>query len=254
MSLEEEIAFYRFGQGVHSDVALLEAFSHLDEDKKREQLLDFSFLVRRTAPVDSDVEQALAGSSLGATYTPCFVLKKMGFRLKLDPVLSDEELENHYTFLLHLFKTAYQRQFSQERGNPAKWWFSDLSSQELVQDILTRHQALLVEIYDTPSFRSEFISLAKLWHDDKLAKQAMRQQPAPIHQDHFAFITYDEMVTSIIKMYDNKTMRAIDLLFTSVGKALSLRYGLSSEQARRLALEVIDRHMQETYGTGLFEK
>lgn len=253
MSLEEELVFYQFGQGVDSDVALLVAFKQLDEAKKREQLIDLSFLLRRTDPIGPDVEQALTASSLGATYAPCVILTKMRFRLKLDPVLSEGELENHYTFLLHLFKTAYQRQFSQKRENPAKWWFKDLSSPETVQGILTRHQALLVEVYDDPSFRSEFISLAKLWHDDKLAKQARYQSPAPVQQDYVDFITYDEMVTNMIKMYDNKTIRAIDLLFTSVAKALSLRYDLSSEQARRLVLEVIGRHMQEIYGIGLFE-
>ena len=252
MSLEEEIMIYQFGQGVHSDVAMIEPFSQLDEAEKRGQLINLYYLVRQTKPVDSDIEQALADSSLGATYTPCVILTQGMFRLKLDPGLSEGEHENHYTFLLYLFKTAYQRRFVLEKGNPHKWWFMDLLSPEIVQDILTRHQSLIVDVYDAPSFRSEFISLAKLWYNSKLEKEARYQQPAPVHETHFDFVTYDEIVTNAIEMYDNKTMRSIALLWTSVGKALALRYGLTSEQARRLVLDVIERHIQETYGTGLF--
>ena len=60
MSLEEEIAINQFGQGVRSVADLLDQFTELDENQRRQRFFDLYCHVWRSELVDSDIEQALS--------------------------------------------------------------------------------------------------------------------------------------------------------------------------------------------------
>ena len=259
MSLEEEIALYQFGQGVRSADDLLSRFIHLSENQQRSQFINLYCQVSDSALVDSDIEQALADCSLEASDAMYAYLNLDHFKTGSKRVVyiphtenpPDGKLEKAYEVILYLFKAAYQRRYALEKENPTKWWYWDLSNDEVAQGILTRHQALVDEVYNTPSFRSEFTSLAKLWYENKLRDQTRFKEPASERQTHFGFLTYDEMVTESVD--HDKHERAIWLLGRALEKAFSRRYQLDTDQARRLTFDVIERHLRETYQTGLFE-
>ena len=252
MSLDDEIAIIQFGQGVHADIELLDHFSQLDKQGKRNHLFGLYFLVERSSPVDSDLDQANIDSSPDTTAIPYLILKfkRMTRSVKLN--MTEEYLEKTYTLLLTLFKTAYQRRYASEKENPAKWWYWDLSNKAIVQSILTSHQELVQAVYDTPGFRSEFASIAKLWHDRKASAHAKLPEPNSLIQTSFNFLTYDEMVTYSIKVFEDNYLRGITLLSNSVEKALSARYGLAADEARRVVLDVTNRHFQDKYDTKFF--
>lgn len=257
MSLEEEIRINQFGQGVYSVDDLLDLFSQLDDDKKRQSFVHFYCQVCESNLTDSDVEQALADCSIDATDATYGYLNLSRLATGLKGVISiphtanppEGTLEKPYKLLLHLFKIDYQRRYALEKDNPTKWWYWDLSSSETAQGILTRHRELVDEVYNTPSFRSEFVSIAKWWNSSLPLQQIFAHEAAPETQTHFDFITYDEMSTNT--MIGNKHSLGIALLRHSLAKALSIRYKLDDDQARRLTLGVVERHLQETYNRGL---
>ena len=261
MSIEEEIAINQFGQGVRSVADLLDQFIELDENQRKIWFFDLYCHVGRIALTDSDIEQALADCSLTATDATYDFLNlnrlKAVFKsiLRIHNILDtgnlpDGSLEKAYQLLLYLFKKDYQRRFALEKENPATWWCWDLSNSEITQGILTRHQALIDEVYTTPGFRSEFVSVAKLLHEHTGLPETRPPKPTSAHRNQFNFLTYDEMMTEFVQ--GSKHSRAIALLRNSLEKALSIRYRLNADQARRLTMAVIERHLQETYNTGLF--
>ena len=258
MSLEEEITINQFGQGVYSVTDLLDQFTRVDEQQRRARFFDLYCLVWESELVDSDVEQALADCSVTATDATYDYLNLHRLRAGSKSMLCipdtsnppEGTLEKPYEVLLHLFKADYQRRFALEKENPTTWWYWDLSDTEIAQGILTRHRELVDEVYATPGFRSEFVSLSKLLHEHMGWPQARSSKPAPEHQNQFNFLTYDEMITEFVQ--GSKYMRAIALLRNSLEKALSIRYRLNADEARRLTLDVINKHSQETYNTRLF--
>ncbi len=260
MSLEEEIVLNQFGQGVRSVANLLDQFIQLEEAQQRKQFVDLYCQVWEFKLVDADVEQALADCSLKATDLIYAYLNLHRLTTGLKNVICiphsanppEGRLDKAYQLLLYLFKTDYQRRFALEKGNSTNWWYWDLSDSEISQGILTRHRELVDEIYNTPGFWSEFAVIAKRWYDDELLTQTQFQEPAPGSQTHFNFLTYDEVVTESVMLFDDKDSRAIGLLRHSLAKALSVRYRLAAEQVNRLIVDVIERHLQETYNTGLF--
>ena len=160
------------------------------------------------------------------------------------------DYELAYKFLLFLFKAAYQRR--SVLGNPANWRYWNLSSPNVIQDIRTRHQEALEQVYANSSFRSEFACIAKLWHERRTLQQAKRQEPAPEPDNHFTFLSYDEMLTESIKTFTDKQMQGVRLLSHSLEKALSLQYGFDADEVRRVIDDVVERHLRETYDTDLF--
>lgn len=260
ISLEKELAINQFGQGVDSDPTLLDQFIQLDKDQQQERFFDLYFHTWKLELVHADVEQALADCSLKATDATYSFLNlhrvKTGLKYLID--MPDTEnppegtLEEPYKLVLYLFKAAYQRRFKLEKENPANWRYWDLSRPEIVKSILTRHKELIEEVYNTPSFRSEFVCIAKLWHDSRLLQQTKEPEPAQESLNQFNFLTYDELVANSIKLYTDKYCRGISVLLHSVGKALAAKYGLDKEQTIRLEMAIIERHLRETYNTGLF--
>ena len=258
MSLEEEITINQFGQGVYSVADLLDQFTQADENQRRARFFDLYCHVWESRLVDSDIEQALADCSVTAADATYDYLNLHRLRMGSKSMLCipdtgnppEGTLEKPYQLLLHLFKADYQRRFALEKENPTTWWYWDLSNNEIAQGILKRHRELVDEVYATLSFRSEFVSLAKLLYEHMGFPQARSPKPAPEHQNQFNFLTYDEMITAFVQ--GSKYMRAIVLLRNSLEKALSIRYRLNADEARRLTLDVINRHSQDTYNTGLF--
>lgn len=263
MSLEDEIVMYQFAQGVRSLADLRNHFSQLDESKKKKRFVHFYCQVCEGEFVDADIEQALTDCSLETTdaiyrYLNLHRLAGGSKRILCIPHTANPpegSLDKAYTVLLCLFKIDYQRCFSIGKTNPADWQYRDLSSTEIVQEIRSGHQALIDEVYTNPSFRSEFVSLAKLWHEQNTLDQAMFQEPEPVseRQTKFDFITYDELVTESNKLVGNRLSSSFGILCHSVEKGLAVRYGLALEKARKLVFDVIERHLHETYHSDLFD-
>lgn len=251
LSLDEEIALYQFGQNVHTEADLLNQFSQLSEHEKRMRFFSVVFLSDRLKPAESEIEQAIAESSLTHSTVPDAILKNYQSKPNIGYMtrLPNSELNQGYALLLHLFKIVYQRHFRQ--ADPANWQYWDLSNPEVVQQIRIRHQALSEEIYTNPSFRSEFASIAKLWYERDQARRK-QPEPAPETQTHYTFMSYDEMVTAFINEFNNKQTRGIGILRHSLTKALMVQYSLNDDEANRVVLEVIERHMRNTYNTELF--
>jgi len=259
MGLEEELAINQFGQGVRSVADLLDEFSQLDEDRKRKRLFFLYCQVWQSKPADSDIEQALTDCSLEATDANYVYLKFHRLKTGFNWVtwIPDTEnppeggLDKPYELLLHLFKTDYQRRFELEKENPSKWWYWDLSNAEISQGILTKHRERLEEVCNDAGFRSEFTTLAKLWYKSKIEEQSLIEEPSSERQTQFNFITYEEMTVDQLSI-GNRYSPAIWLIRNAVENALSKRYQLDPDLARRLTLDVIERHLQETYNSSLF--
>ena len=254
LSLDEEIAIYQFGQGVHSEANLLNQLSQLSEDEKRMQFFKVVFLAERLEPTESEIGQAIAESSLTHSAIPDVILKNYRSKTSIGYMtrLHKDELNQGYALLLHLFKIVYQRRFT--LADPPNWRYWDLSNPEIVQTIRTKHLALVEEVYTNPGFRSEFASIAKFFYEQYELKPAGHQEPepAPETQTHFTYLSYDEVVTTFINAFDNKRAYGISLLRDSLTKALSKQYGVDADQANRVVLEVIERHLRDTYNAELF--
>ncbi|WP_375447447.1 DUF5958 family protein [uncultured Fibrella sp.] len=248
MSLDEEIAILQFGQGVRADVDLLVQFAGLDNEARHLRLMELGFLVGQSKLTEADMKQALATSSLGVGYSPCVGLKL--HRLSISRPGNEPEAD--YKFMLHLFKAVYQRRVASQPQNPANWWYWDLSQSGIEQRIQLVYQELVNDLYNDPGFRSEFASLAKLYHDAKSKRVRSPELPVQVNQYHFDFITYDELRTESIKLLADKMRQAIMVLIHSLEKALLKKYQLEPAQTGRLIFAVIERHMRETYDTDLF--
>ncbi|HLL95398.1 MAG TPA: DUF5958 family protein, partial [Spirosoma sp.] len=239
---------------------LLDEFSQLYEDQKRKRFVHFYYYIWYFKLDASDVEQVLTDCSIKATDPTYDYLNLHLIKTGRKGIicLSDTEnppeggLHKPYELLLHLFKTDYQRRFELEKENPSKWWYWDLSNAEISQGILTKHQERIEEVYTDAGFRSEFATLAKLWHKNNLEKQARYSEPSSERQTHFDFITYDELTVDLLPI-GNRYSPAIALVRNAVENALSIRYQLDTDLARRLTLDVIERHLQETYKSTLFQ-
>ena len=253
MSLEEEIAIYQFAQGVHSDRALLDSFRQLNDDERYYRLFDLFRLVGELKAVPSDAEQAIIEGSFDPNYTPCISVSATSRVSKFRSLYVPEgDLIQDYTFLLYLIKTAYQRRFDIDKGDPTKWWYQDLSDREVVQGILTKYDALVEELYTSPSYRSEFRCIAKLWHEYTLLREGKKHETdsAQVRSD---FLSYDELVDECVTWANepSKFIQPMSTLRHSLEKGLAKRYKLDRGLVRKLVSAVMDRHLRETYNTGL---
>jgi len=50
--------------------------------------------------------------------------------------LPENELNKTFTLFLSLFKIAYQRRYQEEKNNPDKWWYWDLSDEKKLKLIM----------------------------------------------------------------------------------------------------------------------
>ncbi|GAB3767469.1 hypothetical protein GCM10028818_00320 [Spirosoma horti] len=259
MKLEEEIAINQFGQGALSEADLLDAFAQLDASQQRKQFVQLYFYVSSQNLAASDIDQARAACSLTAedpvnSYLNLEYLK-IGSRGVIYTPHSAEppegDLVKPYKVMLYVFKANYQQRYATEKDSSATWRYRDFSKSETVQDILDTHQRLAEEIYANTSFRTEFKTMAKLWHKRHELMQALRQEAPAEPQTRFDFVRYDQIEHNPTWKAANQCMQSCALLRSSVDKALFRQYGLDIDDIRRLTLNVIDRHMQETYSRGL---
>ncbi|WP_138994535.1 DUF5958 family protein [Larkinella sp. C7] len=247
MTLEEEIAIVRFGQGVLSHDELLAHFGQLEEDLKMKRFFELYHLIDPTKLLDTDIEQALAASTLGADYQSCVVLRGNRLsRVRLN--IPESAIEKDYLLLLNLFKIAYQRRLASVKEEKSKEWrYRDLSDDETVKALLSAHRKLVDEVYNNSSFRSEFASLAKLWKAHNAVSKARDQESAPTRKSQTGFLSYDEVMTESVESMKfleemNKYSRVMAMLNHALKKALSIQYGLGSSQADRLINDVMKRH------------
>ncbi|AUD04596.1 DUF5958 family protein [Spirosoma pollinicola] len=281
MNLEEEIVICQFGQGVYSVADMLEQFGQLEKDQQRKRFVDLYFQVWDAKLVDADIEQALANCSLSATDAMYEYLHLRSLATGFKGIVCVPESANPpggelgkaYELLLYLFKIDYQRRFGQhtdteqstrtnfkidyrpsfsrEQETPTDWRFRDLSNSEIARGILTRHRELVEQVYEHPSFRSEFVCIAKQWYESIFTGQTALDESTPERQTHFDFLTYDELMTKNTTLFDHKGAYGIRLLRQSLTQALAIRYVLTAEQANRLVVDVIERHLRETYNSDL---
>ncbi|SOD81533.1 DUF5958 family protein [Spirosoma fluviale] len=244
MSLDEEIAIYQFGQGISSHKELVAHFMQLTNDQKKISFYELHRLIRQLNPLAADIEVALTESPLDDSYTSGFNFTSRW--LKMTSLTQPEE-ENNYIFLLYLFKTTYQRHYQLKKQDPENWRYQDLSNPEIVQNILKTHQNLVETIYSDPSYRSEFLSLAKLWNDRFNFRDPNYLKPTPEHANQY--MNYDDLVTAYINTFSIKNMRSIGILRNSLEKALSRQYKVDAQQVERLISEITERYLRENYNT-----
>lgn len=146
MKIEHEILINQYGQGIVEIEPLMSIFKNLDNQSKRIFLntLLYNFIVQ-SKPREEDIESVIKASKLKLSYTPCVLLKKGIFGYKLQKIINlpDNELEKTFILLLNLFKAAYKRRFEQEKNNPHKWWYWDLSDNQKISDILEKYNCIL---------------------------------------------------------------------------------------------------------------
>ena len=131
MHVNSEIELNKFAQGLEPDATILEQFKCLSVEEKRNYLTELIYLIIQSKPADADIINAINASGLKSNFTPCVMLKK-GFGSLYEIVkLPENELNKVASLMLHLFKIAYLRRFQEEKNNPEKWWYKDLSQEHL---------------------------------------------------------------------------------------------------------------------------
>lgn len=137
LTIEDAIDINRYGQELIDLKPLLNRFSKPNPALKRNYLNDILALILQSKPKEDDIELAIEQGKLKPTYTPCVLLRKgvAYHNLKRLADLPDNEQEKTLALLMSLFKIAYQRRFNEEKNNPDKWWYWDLSDRMNVERI-----------------------------------------------------------------------------------------------------------------------
>ncbi len=140
MELKLELLINKYGQDIINNEILLSIFNNFDSVVKKEFLNDFLFLICQSKPLNADIDVSINESGLKSTYTPCVLLKKGLNMSNLQKIINlpENELSKAFLLLLSLFRIAYRRRFLQEKNNPNKWWYWDLSDQKNIDKVLLR--------------------------------------------------------------------------------------------------------------------
>jgi hypothetical protein len=140
MTIEEQTLINKYAQDLIGLNDLISPFESMDISQKRDTLNELRFLILQSKPTNQDIDLAIKESGLKATYTPCVLLGKgvEQHNLKKIVLLPESELIKVYALFLSLFKIAYKRRFNEERDNPGKWWYWDLSNEDNVRKILSQ--------------------------------------------------------------------------------------------------------------------
>jgi hypothetical protein len=139
MKLEQKILINQYGQDlVHIDI-LVSLFTEMDKNLQKAFFVDFLDLIQQSKPRDEDIEVAIIESKLKPTYTPCIMLKKGVANHNLQKIINlpENELRKVFILFLSLFKIAYSRRFKEEKNNPDKWWYWDLSDNRNINAIMS---------------------------------------------------------------------------------------------------------------------
>lgn len=138
MKREDEIQVNKYGQGLVSGDELKIKFNALDLADKRNMLNDIIYLIMQSKATDKDIQSAIDESKLKPSYTPCVLLTRGVANHNLIKIkeLPENELNKAFTLFLSLFKIAYQRRYQEEKNNPDKWWYWDLSDEKILKLIM----------------------------------------------------------------------------------------------------------------------
>lgn len=138
MKLEDQVLVNQFGQGLIAIDQLIADFSLLETMTKKKFLNELLFLIMQSKPMEGDIEPAIIKSGLKPTFTPCVLLKRGVANHNLAKIvnLPEYELTKAFVLFLSLFKIAYERKFMDEKDNPHKWWYWDLSDHEKLEMIM----------------------------------------------------------------------------------------------------------------------
>lgn len=141
MITQDEIQINKFGQNLIFVDEIKNKFESQTTIQKRIFLNEIINLINQSKPVNDDIEIAIIESKLKQSYTPCVLIKKgvENYNLKKLAELPDNELNKSLILLLNLFKIAYNRRFEIEKNNPNKWWYWDLSNEDLINKIIKEH-------------------------------------------------------------------------------------------------------------------
>jgi hypothetical protein len=137
MNIGDEILINQFAQGVQSLDAILKQFAFLNLAQKRGYLRDLIYLIIQSKAIDDDANVAIKNSGLKPTFTASVLLRK-GVRkdnLYRMAELPENELEKVFILFANLFSVAYKRRFFEEKNDPNKWWYWDLSRPEVIEKI-----------------------------------------------------------------------------------------------------------------------
>lgn len=143
LKIEDAVIINQYAQGLIEYNSLLEVFNSFDLEGKIYYLKEIAALIMQSKPKKEDIEPAVITSNLKSTYTPCVLLRKgvESYRLQRIIELPENELEKVFVLFLSLFKIAYYRRFEQERNNPDKWWYWDLSDSKKVSAIISNYSS-----------------------------------------------------------------------------------------------------------------
>ncbi|MCD8031003.1 MAG: DUF5958 family protein [Bacteroides sp.] len=139
MEIEQEILINQYGQRVVDINRLMPFFKN--SCNKKALFDEILYLIMQSKPKQEDIEPTIVESKLKPTYTPCVLLRK-GFNNNLYKIidLPDNESEKAFILLLSLFRICYYRRFQQEKNNPDKWWYWDLSDKKNVEKIISLYK------------------------------------------------------------------------------------------------------------------
>ena len=141
MKREYEILVNQYGQGVVDFEKIALVFNTIELSARKEFFVDLISLIQQSKVQDNDINYAIAESKLKPTFTPCVMLTKGGTKthnlLRLLN-LPDNEMNKILILLMSLFRIAYYRRFIEEKDNPYKWWYWDLSNEKNIELILSK--------------------------------------------------------------------------------------------------------------------
>lgn len=140
MTTKKDMVFInQYGQGLVEEGAILEQFRLLGPQDKQEFFTGLLFLISQSKPDDNDIESTILQSRLKPAYTPCVLLQKGVAPHHLEKIanLPEYESEKSCILLLNLFKIAYYRRFKEEKNDPDKWWYWDLSDERNLKKIIS---------------------------------------------------------------------------------------------------------------------
>ncbi|WP_199119350.1 DUF5958 family protein [Pedobacter sp. ASV28] len=137
LKIKDTILINEYGQGITDISPILSLFKNFSIEEKRDYLEEIASLILQSKPNNNDIGTAIKESQLRVTYTPCVLLRKgvENHNLKKIITLPEAELEKVLMLLMSLFKIAYQRRFIEEKNNPGKWWYWDLSDKNNILKI-----------------------------------------------------------------------------------------------------------------------
>ncbi|WP_343608390.1 DUF5958 family protein [Chryseobacterium oranimense] len=141
LGIIDQIFINKYAQGLTSIETFKMLFSNFKIEEKRDYLEEIVSLIIQSKPKNEDIDLAINESGLRPTFTPCVLLRKGIAKHSLMKLINlpESELEKTLILLMNLFKIAYTRRFIEEKNNPGKWWYWDLSQPNIEYEILKDH-------------------------------------------------------------------------------------------------------------------